>query len=155
MVDDWYDTLRPYAGFPLPIEADIDAANKTNDYSLTSTVEDFGYLANGDTRIVAEKLKQVATRPSRFPSTSQPTRPWDVLLGAWPWTGDKLSLQRPLASTPTQFDSDLVDALPTPTGTNFVEMPNTPNFAPYPVTFRAPPQPWDTGTTGQYVDGGT
>jgi hypothetical protein len=152
----WYDTLRPQAGYPLALQSDVDEANSTGVHSPNLSVTSDGYLNTpGYGRLlIPEKPVQVADRESRHPAEITSTRPWDVLMGAWPFTGLKTAMQRPVAATPLTFDSPLVNALPSPTGTQGADIPNTPNYNPYALTFRAPPEPWDTANNGQYVDSG-
>ena len=143
----WYDTLRPNAGFPLPIMADNQYGDKVADgvNDLSPTIMDSTYR-------VPEREQPTLTRFSSHPSSVQEPIPWDTTLGAWPWTGDKAALQRPVASTPELIDVPS-NGTPYPGG-NASEISNTPSYEPMPLTFRAPPEPWATGRDGYYVDSG-
>lgn len=151
--DVWYDTLRPNAGFPLPIVGDVEYGNATNDVMGDTVNEDIGNIADPNVYSVPEKPKQYPSRVSAMPAEIQHTRPWDILMGMFPWSGAKVALQRPSATTPITFEEPITDAIPSPGG-SAADVPNTPNFSPYPLTFRAPPAPWDTANDGEYVDSG-
>lgn len=152
--DDWYDTLRPTAGFPLPAVSDIEYSNATGDYTGGSVNDETAALINDDARMIDEKPKQHISRPSEHPIEVQHERPWDVTMGQWPWTGEKATLSRPVAASPMQFDNPLLDAIPSPTGTSNADVLGRADLSPHLVTFRFVPAPWDTADDGYYVDSG-
>lgn len=151
----WYATLREFAGFPLPIMSDKDYGNATNDVVGDTINTPTNLISRIGEWFVNEKPLQIPSRDSVMPSEQSAVRPWDTTMGAYPWSGDKVSLARPLATTPLVFDSDLYDALPSPTGTNRADIPNTPSMYPQPLTYRVPAEPWDTADDGYYVDSGS
>lgn len=154
-MDDWYDTLRPTAGFPLPAVSDIEYSNATGDFTGGSVNEDTSLLIGDDVRMIDEKPKQHIARLSEHPIEVQHERPWDVALGQWPWTGDKAALSRPVAASPMQFKTPLEDAIASPTGTSNADGLGTADLSPRMVTYRFVPAPWDTTDDGYYVDSGT
>ena len=152
--DVWYTTERPYAGWPLSLESDVEYANRTNDYSGDTIGETVPYLATVGQHNIPEKSLDIPFRESGHPAEIQRVRPWDILLGAWPWTGAKTSMQRPSAATPMTFDTPLEDAYPSGMGTSNADLVGQYNVLPRPMTWRAPPEPWDTVNDGGYVDSG-
>lgn len=152
--DNWYSTLRPEAGFPLPAVADIVYANATGDMAGDTVNDIDDELLSSGVRYIDEKPLQLVYRRSEFPAEIQHERPWDITMGAWPWTGDKIALQRPAAAVPMQFYTPVEDAIPSPTGTNVADFQSTTNMEPTPVTYRFVPSPWDTSNDGNYVDSG-
>jgi len=151
----WYATLREFAGFPLPIMPDKEYGDLTNDVVGDTINSRTNIISRIGEWFVNEKPLQFPSRDSVMPSEQSAIRPWDTALGAFPWSGDKVSLARPLATTPLTFESDLYDALPSPTGTNSADVPNTPSMYPQPLTYRIPAEPWDTANDGYYVDSGS
>lgn len=148
--------FRPWAGFPLSGTSDEEYAQRTNDVN--------GYLANtlpyprwhstpGERRVMEAAMDYPSTMASH-PSQVQQARPWDTELGRWPWTGDKNALARPLTSQPLNFTSPIANALPSPTGAGGPAYMRN-DLSVKPMTFRTAPAPWDQGTDGTYVDGGT
>lgn len=154
--DIWYDTLRPTAGYPLIAVPDMVYANATNDVVGDTVNEEIDPLLPLDFRLIMEKSKDYPSRLSGHPAELQAERPWDIVMGAWPWTGEKAALQRPVATTPLTFDTGIVDSSPvSSTGTrNADQQSGMSNVDPYPVTYRFTPIPWDTGDSGYYVDSG-
>lgn len=153
--DVWYDTLRPQGGFPLPAVPDIEYANATGDFTGGTVNDETALIIGDDARMIDEKPKQHISRLSEHPIETQHERPWDVTMGQWPWTGDKAALSRPVAATPMQFLSPLLDAIPSPTGTSNADGLGTADLSPRLVTYRFVPAPWDTTDDGYYVDSGT
>ena len=151
------DNGRPRIGYPLDHRSDVDYANGTNDVVGDTTHVLMPGLLPPNMRLVMEKPLQEVYRISTMPAEIQHTRPWDIVAGAWPWTGEKVALQRPSATAPLTFSAPLHDAIPSPMGTsgadvgpNFIHM----NVYPTPMTFRVPPEPWDVRNDGTYVDSG-
>ena len=151
----WYDTLRKAAGFPLPAVADKVYGNATNDV-IGDNVNDVRPLeVPVGERIVMEKAIGIPMRYSGHPVTNQVERPWDVLMGAWPWSGDKAASSQPVTAAPLFFGDPIKDGLPSPTGAAGSMVPNTPSLDPQPLTWRVQPSPWDDGTGDSYIDAGT
>lgn len=149
--DTWYDTLRPNAGFPLPIMSDREYANNTNDIPSNGDNDQFDIPSKGR---LTERALGVLTRLSGHPSSVQTPRPFDTVMGRKEWSGSKASMQRPVAANPLVFDSDIVNGIPSPTGSNNADHVDY-TLSPRPLTFRVTPEPWDTGDDGYYVDSGT
>lgn len=153
----WYATLRDDVSVPLATDEWSQIANRDADIVdpvVNETIDGSGYLFTVGDRLVPEKPVQNADRVSTMPADIQRARPWDIVMGAFPWLGTKVALQRPLATAPMTFDTALDNPLPSGTGTANADIPNTPSFAPYPLTFRVTPEPWDTAGDGYYVDSG-
>lgn len=151
----WYDTLRPQAGYPLVGVPDKTWANATNDATGDNVNDVQPLMVPVGTRIVAESPVDVPMRLSGHPATSQVVRPWDTVLGAWPWSGDKAAAAQPVVSSPLFFGDPIKDGLPSPTGAAGSMVPNTPSMDPNPMTWRAQPSPWDDGTGDSFIDAGT
>jgi len=157
----WYDTLRPHAGFPLPTADDATYAAVTQDitsadvYGATDPL-----LVTPGVRIVEERPLDYASRLSMQPSSEQAPYPgFGSALGEWEWNGSKRAMERPVADQGPWFEEPLGSgSLPTPTGAGGAMVDSQGyNLYPQPLTFRAPPTPWDQGTNsenGFYVDGG-
>jgi hypothetical protein len=154
----WYSTLRRWAGFPLTGIDDMSYASATNDI-IGDTANDIAPLTIGvGVRRIMEAAMDLPSRFSGHPISTQEVRPWDTTLGAWPWSGDKDELERPVVSTPLFFGEPLEDGLPSPTGAAGAMWPNTGSLDPNPLTWRVAPSPWDTGQAdgdGTYIDSGT
>ncbi len=153
--DEWYDTLRPQAGFPLPLASDTEEANRTSVYAsdiVNEPSEPNGAYSTDGHRITERSFNE-PSRVSAMPAEIQPSRPWDIVMGAFPWTGTKVTMQSPTAASPQTFASPLLDAIPSPTGMGTADTPSY-YLNPNPLTFRTPPEPWDTGSDGFYVDSG-
>lgn len=154
----WYDSLRPNAGYPLPVPVDSGAASQFkpgNDTAALAANEDFGiddYVRftqpnlNPSNGRITERTFDIPVpwkaEPS-FPAQIQKPRPWDRLMGAWPWTGTKTAVSQPVTSLPNFYTSDLPDGIPSPSGAARASVPNTPSLAPSPMTFRVIPEQWD------------
>lgn len=148
------DNGRPRVSFPLSHESDIAYANRTNDMAGGTIMDEMDLLVRPFEFTVPEKSIQQPYRFSMQPAEIQMPRPWDTIAGAWPWTGEKVALQRPAAASPFVFLQPLENAIPSPTGTNNADGQGHMNVTPYPMTFRLPPEPWDTRDDGTYVDSG-
>lgn len=155
----WYDSERPNAGFPLPVPSDFGTASemeRSNDDAALQTNYDFGIdnwhrfgqpnLNPTNSRITERSFnipldgKQFPT----FPAQIQKPRPWDRVMGAWPWTGTKDAVSQPVTSLPLYFPQSLPDGVPSATGAAQAMVPNTPSLMPAPMTFRVIPEQWDT-----------
>lgn len=145
--------VRPWAGFPLSGTSDVEQANKTNDVIGDTINTEWPYLVKPGERTISEQALDIPDRMSEHPTQSQEVRPWDVVMGAWPWTGEKAAQQRPVSAQPLNFDRPIPNAIPSPTGAGRASyMVNDLDVKP--LTFRTAPAPWDTGTDGTYVDSG-
>lgn len=155
----WYDSERPNAGYPLPALADTSTASQmeqANDFAAVAANQDFGIddfhrfgqpnLNPTNSRITERSFdiplmgKEVPT----FPAQIQHVRPWDRVMGAWPWTGTKDAVSQPVTSLPLYFPDPLTDGVPSPGGAVNATIPNTPSLMPQPMTFRVIPEQWDT-----------
>lgn len=144
-----YVTLRPYAGFPLPIKPDVDYLTSTNDGPRHTTN---GPVTAVPKLAIPERVKGVESRKPGMPSETQRIRWWDKFtLGRAVWSGRKVSQTRPLAAQDDLNPQPVRNPIPSPGGSR-PDMAGT-NMRPYPVTFRTPPEPWDT-RNGYYVDSG-
>ena len=152
--DNWYTTERPNAGFPLSNESDTEYANRTNDMAGDTVSEEVQYLATVGQHNISERALNMPQRFSAHPAEVQAVRPWDIVLGSWPWTGEKASMQRPSAATPQTFNTALPDPMPTGGGTSNADLVGQYNVLPRPLTFRLPPEPWDIANDGSFVDSG-
>lgn len=155
----WYaptdgsEPLRPNAGYPLDSRPDAQYAAQTNDVIGNDANQPFPFVAPDGIHIVAEKILSLADRLSESPSSHQvPYAGWGEVLGVWPWSGDKTAMPRPIVSDPLYFDTAIPDALPSVSGAGNA-------FTPWdmhtisPLTFRAPPEPWDTSDPS-YINSG-
>lgn len=153
---EWYDTLRPNAGYPLNQEDDLVYAAITGDVAPDKQ-RNFNKLTSDTERLVPEKPQQWTERLSREPASEQePYRLWGTALGAWEWTGEKAAQDRPVADPGNWFALPLQDGIPSATGAAGA-MSADYDLSARPLTFRAPPTPWDVGENGDngyYVDGG-
>lgn len=153
----WYSTLRPYAGLPVPGCNDQEEADKTGE---TEPVVRGEYYYGGALSPIGERIlpdrraMDIPDKAARNPASPNDERPWDITMGAWPWTGQKAAMQQPVASMPRFYPEPLADGIPSPTGAAFAMVPNTVDLAPHPLTWRLTPTPYDTGQAG-YVDAGT
>jgi hypothetical protein len=166
---DWYDTLRPNAGWPVSLMGDEQYAAVTGD----TIAHEFGVVdpltVTPGTYTVPEKPLQTVvtefnngstqTRLSKEPSTEQaPYRLWGSALGEWIWGGRKDALNRPIADSGPWFSEPLYDGIPSPTGAGgAMQSSYSYDLYPEPMTFRAPPTPWDQGPNsdnGYYINGG-
>lgn len=152
----WYDTLRSHAGYPLPQESDIQYAMETGDV-MPHKILTQELLVSDLTRIVPEKPQQWTDRLSREPAKEQAVYPlWARALGRWEWSGIKAAQDRPIADTGPYFTEPLHDGIPSNSGAAGA-MSNDYDLNPRPLTFRAPPTPWDIGynsENGRLVDSG-
>lgn len=160
---EWYDSLRPNAGYPLPVPVEFGDASQfpaANDEASIHTNWAYGiddYVRFGQPQLVAdghritERTLDVPVswkaNPT-FPATIQKVRPWDKALGAWPWTGTKAAIPQEI-SPPNYFPKDIPDGVVSPGG-NSATIPNTPSLSPLPMTWRVIPEQWDTN----YVNSG-
>ena len=151
----WYDTLRPQAGYPLVGVSDKTWANATNDVIGDNVNDVQPLMVPVGVREIPERAIGIPMRLSGHPVTSQIPRPWDTVMGAWPWSGDKAAASQPVVSSPLFFGDPIKDGLPSPTGAAGSMVPNTPSLDPNPMTWRAQPSPWDDGTGDSYIDAGT
>lgn len=155
---DYFATLRGTAGYPLVAVTDEAWAIETNDTIGDSANNDLAGGLLTQPRHVMEKAIDIPHRASLHPASIQNTRPFDVIMGAWPWLGEKAALQQPVVSTPLYFPNPIEDGLPSPTGAagtyGGAYVPNTVSLAPMPLTFRVPPSPWDTGQASSFMDSG-
>jgi len=156
----WYDTLRPHAGIYLPVMDDDVYASLTGDVVAERVygAKDPLFVEPG-VREVPEKPLQYASRLSTKPSNPQGADvDFGAQLGAWEWSGSKRAMERPIADSGPWFDTTLSGTIPSPSGAGgSMESEAAYNLYPQPMTFRAPPTPWDTGTNadnGFYVDSG-
>jgi len=162
----WYSSLRPNAGYPLPIPVDGSPS------SVYSDVGDVEYAAMTDEtepmvrreippltytdrtlQLPDRRVKDIPDKEARSPASINDERPWDIIMGAWPWTGQKSGMQQPVASLPRFYAEGIPDAIPSPAGTG-PTVPNTVNLTPYPLTWRLAASPFDTEQAG-YMDAGT
>ena len=154
----WYATLRPYAGTPYPGTSDEEyalVAGETEpvvrgEYPSTLTYID----ATRD--LPDRRVKDIPDKASRNPASPNDERPWDITMGAWPWTGQKAAMQQPVTSMPRFYPDPLPKdvGIPSPTGAAGGMWPNTVDLTPYPLTWRLTPSPYDTAQAG-YIDSGT
>lgn len=144
---------RPWAGLPLSGTSDQQWAADTNDMIGDTINTPFDYLQRPGERRIMERTLAIPDRLSEHPTQSQAIRPWDVLLGAWPWSGNKAAQQRPVSAQPLNFDTPIHDGIPSPTGAGG-ESYMVNSLGAMPLTFRTAPSPWDTGTDGTFVDSG-
>lgn len=146
---------RPRIGFPLSHESDEAYASRTGDMAGATVNDEHPLLLTAGEYLVPEKPIQLPYRLSRHPAEIQHEMPWDITMGSFPWTGEKVALQRPYATSPMTFDTPLLNALPSPTGTSGSDISiGAYNLEPRPLTFRITPDPWDTDNNGQFVDAG-
>lgn len=161
----WYDTLRPQAGYPLPLMSDQTYADITGDQNGTPFGQHDPYLVDVGDRIVAEKPLDMPTiisggavisRKSMPPSTDQAIyEEWDTVMGAQLWSGQKDALERPIADAGPWYTQAIRDGIPSPTGSSAMYVDN--HVYAEPLTWRAPPTPWDQGLNednGRYVESG-
>lgn len=147
--EDW----RPFAGLPLSGTSDQEWAATTGDAIGAGLHEPQPYAVEPGVRILSERAIGIPDRFSQHPTQVQAWRPWDVELGAWPWTGDKSAQRSPVAAQPFTDGEAIHNPLPSPTGAGGpVGMTN--ELETKPLTFRTAPQYWDVGTDGAYVDSG-
>jgi len=144
---------RPYAGLPLSGTSDEQWAATTGDQMGSSVPAPTPFLMEPGVRHVMERSLEIPDRESRHPSLVQAWRPWDTLMGSWPFTGEKSAQRSPIASQPFNDGDAIANALPSPTGAGgWVGMTN--ELEVKPLTFRTAPSPWDTENNGSYVDSG-
>lgn len=152
--EDW----RPQAGLPLSGTNDVEWVNQTGDGIGNDLHKDWPYLQTPGVQRVSERAMGMANegpgdRFSNHPTQTQMLRPWDTLMGSWPWTGEKSAQRPPIASQPFNDGDAINNALPSPTGAGgYVGMTNELEI--HPLTFRTAPSPWDTANDGSYVDSG-
>jgi hypothetical protein len=162
----WYDSERNNAGYPLPVPVDTGIASQfvpANDFAAVTAnysfpIDDYVRftqpLLNPDDRRITERTFDTPTpwkaNPT-FPAQIQTPRPWDKVMGAWPWTGTKDAISQPVVSPPVYYPQALPDGIPNSTGAQFAMVPNTPSLAASPMTFRVIPEQWDS----DYVYSGT
>lgn len=145
---------RPWAGLPLSGTSDASEAARTMDIIGHDTNVEIDNIVRVGEHYIAEPPLDFPSRFSGHPSTGQVERPWDIEMGSWPWTGDKVAMQRPLTTQPLNFPLPIPNAIPSPTGAGSATyMVN--DLDTKPLTFRVAPSPWDTDAGGQYVDSGT
>lgn len=152
----WYDTLRPYAGFPLPGTNDNEYALLTDETEPIVRAEYPGVTLTYIDRTLQlpdRRVKDIPDKAPRQPASPNDERPWDIIMGAWPWTGDKAAMQQPVASMPRFYAEGIPGGIPSPGGTQ-PTVPNTVDLTPYPLTWRLSASPFDTGQAG-YMDAGT
>ncbi len=166
----WYDTLRPNAGYQLPSwqSDEVYAAVTGDTISQPYGVTDPLLVEIGERLLDPSPLASVVTmfndgstqvRLSREPSTPQAFyNLWDTALGAENWDGRKAAMNRPVADPGPWFEQAIVGGIPSPTGAGGSMVANNSfELAAEPMTFRAPPEPWDTGpnnANGRFVNGG-
>lgn len=154
----WYDTLRPAAGYQLPVMNDRTYALITDDQMGEPFGQHDPYFVEPGVRVVAEKPLDIPNRLSAEPSTEQhPYTGFGSALGQWEWSGMKAAQERPVADSGPWFTDALTDKVPTPTGAGGPMVGDGYEVYASPMTFRAPPVPWDQGTNqenGYYVDSG-
>lgn len=156
----WYDTLRPNAGYQLPLASDDTYVAVTDDEMGEPYGQHDPLLVPIGEHYVPEKPIQVPSRNSTQPSTEQhPYKLFGFQLGSWEWSGQKAAQERPIADSGPYFEQPLADRLPNPGGAGGAMTDDQAyNLYPQPLTFRAPPTPWDIGpnsVNGFYVDSGT
>lgn len=151
----WYTTLRPYAGTPYPGTNDEEYAIVTGETEPVVRGEFPSTLTYIDaTRDLPDRrVKDIPDKASRAPASPNDERPWDIIMGAYPWTGQKGAMQQPVVSMPRFYPDPLPDGIPSPTGAQFGMWPNTVDLTPNPMTWRLTPTPYDTGQAG-YIDSG-
>ena len=148
------ETWRPYAGLPISGTSDAQWTHDTGIYVTQDVDKEWQLLVDQNMMQLPERARGHPMRLSGHPSTGQPNRPWDVEMGAWPWTGEHSAQRPPVAGQPFNDLDPINHALPAPTGAGGpVYMVN--NLAPSFLTFRTAPSPWDVQTDGTFVDSGT
>lgn len=155
----WYDTLRPQAGFQLPGADDTTYSAATGDEMGEPYGQHDPFLVPIGERYVMEKTLDMPSRNSTQPSTEQHVyTEWATALGSWLWSGQKAAQERPIADAGPYFTAPLADRIPNAGGAGGSMIdPAAYNLYPQPLTFRAPPTPWDVGPNednGFYVDSG-
>jgi hypothetical protein len=155
----WYseEQFRPYAGFPLVAMPDEEYAVITNETEPVVRREYPDTLATVGVRALPDRRSlDIPDKASRNPASINDERPWDVIMGAWPWTGQKMAMQQPVASLPRFYPQPLSDPIPALTGAGapYGMVPNTVDLTPSPMTWRLTPTPYDTEQAG-YIDAGT
>jgi hypothetical protein len=156
---EWYDTLRPHAGWALPVGNDQQYAFETGDSMGERFGETEPFEVEPGVRIVAERALDIPWRESMHPATPQAVyEDWDLALGSVEWSGQKASQGRPVADPGPWFNEPLYDSIANAGGAGgAMTNPEAYNYYPQPMTFRAPPSPWDQGENelnGYYVNGG-
>ena len=156
----WYTTLRPYAGTPYPGTNDEEYALVTGEtepvvrgeYPSTLTYTD------GTRDFPDRRVKDIPDKASRNPASPNDERPWDIIMGAWPWTGQKVAMQQPVVSLPRFYPEPVNEEMRTPAltgaGQPYGMWPNTIDLTPSPLTWRLSPSPYDTAQAG-FIDAGT
>lgn len=153
----WYDSLRPNAGYPLPVPVENGVASQyesSNDFAAIAANEDFGIddfyrfgqpdLNPTNSRITERTFDvpvEWKAQPT-FPAQIQKIRPWDRVMGAWPWKGTKDAVPVEV-SPPNYYAYPLPNGIPSPAGAAGAMVPNTPSLSPQPLTWRVMPQQWD------------
>ena len=155
----WYseEQFRPSAGFPLiavPDQTYADVFSETAPVVRQEYPDETLTYIDTTRQLPDRRVKDIPDKAPRHPASPNDERPWDITMGAWPWTGQKATMQQPVASMPRFYPDPLPDGIPSPTGAAFAMVPNTIDLSPHPLTWRLMPTPYDTGQAG-YIDAGT
>lgn len=156
----WYWSLRPHAGYQLPLAPDDVYVTITGD---AATAEAYGatdpLLQTPGERLIMERALDIPSRLSMQPSSEQEINlTWDDTMGSQEWSGDKQAMERIIADSGPWYNQSIPNSIPSPTGAGgaFTD-PFAYDLFPQPLTFRSPPTPWDQGenhNNGYYVDSG-
>jgi hypothetical protein len=156
---EWYDQVRPNAGYPLPVPVEYGIASQfkpANDQAALAAnvsfpIDDYVRFTQPDLNPTDSRITE-RTFDTPVPWKANPTfgaqiqepRPWDRVLGAWPWNGNKAAISQPVTSLPLFYPQPLADGIPSPSGAANATVPNTPSLSPSPMTFRIIPEQWDS-----------
>ena len=89
------ETWRPYAGLPISGTSDVQRMLDTGIYTTQDVNKEWALLVDQMGMQLPERVRGHPMRESGHPSTGQPNRPWDVEMGAWPWTEHGLAETAP------------------------------------------------------------
>ncbi len=139
--------------YPLPVTADgrdstyAEAINETYEINQAALVGPHPIAMASDRPLLTERSRGRDDRPSTMSlAMDRLIRPFDKLLGAWPWSGEKAAQERPTAALPTFYGEMIRNPVPSPGG-YMPTIANTAPLTPQPLTFRLAPEPWDSTFT--------
>jgi hypothetical protein len=137
--------------YPLPVTADGSDRTYSAEMQETIDVDYQQYIGTSphetmlgpDRPLLSERSRGTDDRPSTFAmAIDRMIRPFDKVMGAWPWSGDKAMQERPTAQLPPYYAEAIAGGVPSPGG-SFATVPNTAALTPQRMTFRLTPTPWD------------